>query len=93
MHGTPWTKAPEGQESRIWLRDDLPETFPDARIMIYEYDSDMFGRRSSNFVDEANSLLLRIHAKRLTLVRHTIMNSDDEEPHSANCIPTAWTRA
>ena len=58
------------ENGRLWLRDDLPKTTPDARIFLYEYDSSaVYGNDQGTFVDKANELLEAIRVKR----------DDDEE--------------
>ncbi|KAK2616030.1 hypothetical protein N8I77_002749 [Diaporthe amygdali] len=36
-----WRK-PDGASGKLWMRDDLPMSLPDARILLYEYDSRVF---------------------------------------------------
>jgi triacylglycerol esterase/lipase EstA (alpha/beta hydrolase family) len=49
----------------LWLRDDLPQYTPDARIFLYEYNSTaVYGQDRSTFIDKANELLEAIRAER-----------------------------
>lgn len=53
------------EEDKLWLRDFLPVSIPEARILTYGYDSRVaFGSSASNITDFARDLLERIRAKR-----------------------------
>lgn len=43
-------RSPEGDG--MWLRDFLPDVFPDSRILLYGYDSKVPGSKSSQSVPE-----------------------------------------
>ena len=59
-----WRK-PTGPKGRLWLRDDLPQHAPEARILLYEYNAtDVFGNDRSTFIDKANEFLEAIRIKR-----------------------------
>lgn len=59
-----WRK-PKGLHGDLWLRDELPKTIPNARIFLYQYDSNpAFGNSRERFVHQANDLLERMHIKR-----------------------------
>lgn len=50
---------------RLWLRDDLPQHTPDARIFLYKYNSTVvYGNERSTFIDKANEFLEAIRTKR-----------------------------
>jgi hypothetical protein len=58
-----WRK-PGGEDGKLWLRDNLPNALPDARVFLYEYDTRIFSGQKHNFLDAANELLARLIAKR-----------------------------
>ncbi|KAK2850704.1 hypothetical protein FQN49_005404 [Arthroderma sp. PD_2] len=59
-----WSK-PGGKKGHVWLRDDLPQLLPEARIFLYEYDSTaVYGENRDSFIDKANSLLDAMMMKR-----------------------------
>jgi len=58
-----WRK-PSGDDGRLWLRDDLPVSLPDARVFLYQYDTRIFSGQKQNFLDVANDFLARLLAKR-----------------------------
>ena len=41
----------------MWLRDFLPQRFPDARIMTYGYDSSLRGSNGANITDYRRSFI------------------------------------
>ena len=50
---------------RLWLRDDLPQYTPQARIFLYEYNSTLiYGGTKGRFIDKANDLLEAIRLER-----------------------------
>ncbi|KAK0710048.1 hypothetical protein B0T26DRAFT_755171 [Lasiosphaeria miniovina] len=52
---------------RLWLRDDLPEAFPDARALIYQYDSvPVLMSTKTRLVQQATDLLYCIDMERDT---------------------------
>lgn len=58
-------RTPAGPQGHLWLRDDLPQYIPDARIFIYEYNSTaVYGKDKDTFVGKANELLESIRIKR-----------------------------
>jgi triacylglycerol esterase/lipase EstA (alpha/beta hydrolase family) len=58
-------RTPPGPKGRLWLRDDLPQYLPEARIFLYEYNSTaVFGRDKDNFIGKANELLEAVRIKR-----------------------------
>lgn len=59
-----WRK-PKTASGMLWLRDYLPQTTPNARILIYEYNSNpVFATSKERFVHHANDLLERLHIAR-----------------------------
>jgi len=65
-------REPQDDTGRLWLRDDLPKSVPDARIFLYEYDSTaVYGVDRSTFIDKANELLEAIRIKQ---------NDDEHKP-------------
>jgi hypothetical protein len=75
VHGlNPWNKKdhaydtwrkPEGEKGHLWLRDTFPRAQPDARVLLYSYNSaPVFGESKERFVHEANSLLERLSLTR-----------------------------
>ncbi|KAJ5358379.1 uncharacterized protein N7496_010792 [Penicillium cataractarum] len=59
-------RTPKGPKGRLWLRDDLPRTFPESRIFLFEYNSTVvFGKDQGTFVDKANGLLEEIRVERV----------------------------
>ncbi|RDL31471.1 uncharacterized protein BP5553_09680 [Venustampulla echinocandica] len=73
VHGlNPWNSSDhatatwEDPESRhLWLRDSLPLSQPNARILLYAYESSpAFGTDKERFVHQANSLLECLRLKR-----------------------------
>jgi hypothetical protein len=53
---------------RLWLRDNLPEHTPGARIFLYQYDSRAFyGGNHATFMDKANDLIYSISLDREVL--------------------------
>ncbi len=58
-----WRKS-AGLKWRLWLRDDLPQHTPDARIFLYEYNSAaVYGNDRSTFIGKANEFLEAIRTK------------------------------
>ncbi|KAI1172154.1 hypothetical protein F4777DRAFT_524116 [Nemania sp. FL0916] len=58
-------RTPAGPAGRLWLRDDLPQQLPEARIFLYQYNSTtVYGKDKSTFVDKANAFLESIRLKR-----------------------------
>lgn len=58
--------VPAGKEDALWLRDELPNMVPKARILLYQYDaSAAYSKSQSTFIDKASQLLeaLRIERK------------------------------
>ncbi|KAI1197061.1 hypothetical protein F5X97DRAFT_334208 [Nemania serpens] len=73
-----WRK-PSGQQGRLWLRDDLPQSLPEARIFLYEFDSRIFANKHETFWDAGNEFLDCLRGKRrsdrcrpLILVGHSL---------------------
>ena len=53
-----WTHPLTG---KLWLRDFLPNTIPNARIMTFGYDSRVVGSKSIiGMMENANSLLTQL---------------------------------
>ncbi|KAK1756155.1 hypothetical protein QBC47DRAFT_401053 [Echria macrotheca] len=48
---------------KLWLRDELPKSFPDARVYLYEYDSRVFSNKPT-FSTAANELLDKLTGAR-----------------------------
>ena len=70
-----WTHDSTG---KLWLRDFLPHTIPNARIMTFGYDSGVVGSRSViGMMENANILLTQ-----LSLLRH----SDKVSKKSFHCL-------
>ncbi|CAG9990746.1 unnamed protein product [Clonostachys byssicola] len=60
-----WNTWRNRASGRLWLRDDLPKSTPDARIFIYEYNATaVYGKDKSTFVDKSNELLEALRAER-----------------------------
>ena len=62
-----WRK-PAGESGRLWLKKDLPEEAPQARVFLYEYNSKVvYGADKGRFVEKANDLLevLRLDRRRV----------------------------
>ncbi|VUC25694.1 unnamed protein product [Clonostachys rosea] len=60
-----WNTWRNRASGRLWLRDDLPQFTPDARIFIYEYNATaVYGKDKSTFVDKSNELLEAVRAER-----------------------------
>ncbi|KAK0649694.1 hypothetical protein B0T16DRAFT_136083 [Cercophora newfieldiana] len=58
-------RTPPGSHGRLWLRDDLPQSIPNSRIFLYQYNSTaVYGKDRTTFVDKANDLLEAIRAER-----------------------------
>jgi hypothetical protein len=58
-------RTPAGPDGRLWLRDDLPQHLPDARVFLYEYNATaVYGRDRDTFVGKANELLEAIRIER-----------------------------
>ncbi|KAH8748586.1 hypothetical protein BGZ57DRAFT_969480 [Hyaloscypha finlandica] len=58
-------RTPAGPQGRLWLRDDLPQSIPESRIFLYEYNSTAaYGKSRDTFIDEANELLEQISMER-----------------------------
>ena len=59
---TTWTHDSTG---KLWLRDFLPHTIPNARIMTFGYDSRVIGTRSViGMMENANILLTQLSLHR-----------------------------
>lgn len=64
-----WTK-PQGPNGRLWLRDDLKERAPAARVFLYQYNSRLlWGGDKANFVLKAEELLEAIRGERKKVCR------------------------
>ncbi|KAI4688369.1 hypothetical protein J4E81_007965 [Alternaria sp. BMP 2799] len=50
--------------SRLWLRDFLPEAIPSARIFTFGYTADVFSRNDMDILDCANALLAGLETSR-----------------------------
>ena len=49
----------------LWLRDRLPRRQPNARILLYDYNSSpVFGSSQGRFIDEATQFLECLHLER-----------------------------
>jgi triacylglycerol esterase/lipase EstA (alpha/beta hydrolase family) len=60
-----WNTWRNRASGRLWLRDDLPQSTPEARIFIYEYNATaVYGKDKSTFVDKSNELLEALRAER-----------------------------
>ena len=62
----------KSKPNKMWLKDFLPDTVPDARIMTYGYDARFLGssRDSQSLYDHAKTLLARLSLyRRFTEVR------------------------
>ncbi|ORY66174.1 uncharacterized protein BCR38DRAFT_174270 [Pseudomassariella vexata] len=59
-----WRK-PSGPDGRLWLRADLPQSVPESRIFLYEYNATaVYGKDRDTFVGKASELLEAIRIKR-----------------------------
>lgn len=59
-----WRK-PAGPHGRLWLRDDLPQYFPQSRIFLCEYNSTLaYGKNRDIFAAKAEELLEAIRLER-----------------------------
>jgi hypothetical protein len=59
-----WRK-PAGPHGRLWLRDDLPQYFPESRIFLCGYNSTLaYGKNRDIFAGKANELLEAIRLER-----------------------------
>ena len=57
----------------LWLRDRMPRKQPNARILLYEYNSSpVFGSSQDRFLYEADSLLERLRLKRKQVSQHSL---------------------
>ena len=58
-------RSPKTASGKLWLRDYLPQTTPNARMLIYEYNSNpVFATSKERFVHQANDLLERLRIAR-----------------------------
>ncbi|KAH8703510.1 putative ankyrin repeat-containing protein [Talaromyces proteolyticus] len=77
VHGlNPWSKTdtqhawdtwqkPAGLNGRLWLRDDLKEKTPEARVFLYQYNSKLvWGGDKASFLLKADEFLEAIRLKR-----------------------------
>ncbi|CAM1501755.1 Fc.00g037390.m01.CDS01 [Cosmosporella sp. VM-42] len=67
-----WTKKSTNGD-KLWLRDDLPGSLPEARIMLYEYNSQVFSKEHQTFLDAGDELLSPLRAKRRDDVRRPLI--------------------
>ena len=59
-----WTK-PAGPTGNLWLRDQLPDDLPNARIFLYEYHaSPAFNSGKDRFIFQANDFLEALNNER-----------------------------
>ena len=59
-----WRK-PSGDRGRLWLRENLPESAPDAYIFLYGYYSKfVYGGSKELFLNKRISLLEDLHLER-----------------------------
>lgn len=50
---------------KLWLRDFLPEQLPNARVLLFGYNSNVaFGTSTAGVREQAENLLNRLKAKR-----------------------------
>jgi hypothetical protein len=67
-----WRK-PDGDEGRLWLRDDLPKDTSLARIFLYEYNSKLiYWGNKGQFSDQANDLLEEIFIERVEVTSNCL---------------------
>jgi hypothetical protein len=77
VHGlNPWSKPeeehafdtwrkPVGPDGRLWLRDDLKDKAPEARVFLYQYDSKLiWGGDKAAFILKADEFLEAIRVQR-----------------------------
>lgn len=74
---TTWTKNEEGLGSVMWPRDLLPKEFPNARIITWGYDADVFKAAPFSPVSEN---LTQQHAERLCIDLSDLRYSCQERP-------------
>ena len=75
-----WRK-PQGAGGNLWLRDNLPQAIPNARVFLYEYESSTaFGSTKERFVYQANDLLenLRIERRKVGTCREFVYTHRSE---------------
>ncbi|KAK6065532.1 NB-ARC domain-containing protein [Seiridium cupressi] len=63
-------RTPAGDTGRSWLRDDLPNTVPEFRMFLYEYDATaVHGKDRDTFIGKASKLLEAIRINRYAAER------------------------
>lgn len=62
------------ENDRLWLRDFVPTSIPEARILTYGYNSGVaFSSSASDITDYARDLLERIRARRKRSTRERLI--------------------
>lgn len=86
-------RTPAGDDGRLWLRDDLSNTTPNARVFLYEYDATVvYGNDRSSFSDKANRFLEDIRVEREDVCRascYQVVAYTDLGPRPA--FSSAWS--
>ncbi|KAE8440424.1 hypothetical protein EG329_008005 [Mollisiaceae sp. DMI_Dod_QoI] len=60
-----WQKLKKDGTTSFWLQDELKSQIPNARVIVYEYDSNpAFGKGKERFVHQANNLLENLRIDR-----------------------------
>ena len=68
-----WRK-PGTADGNLWLKDNLPEVAPNARVFLYVYNSKpVFSASKERLVHQADDLLETLHLKRTQAPRRPII--------------------
>ncbi|KAF6811391.1 hypothetical protein CPLU01_15120 [Colletotrichum plurivorum] len=54
-----WKSSQRGS-SKVWLRDFLPRDIPNARVLIYGYDTKLLGSDSRQSIEDMSIMLLNL---------------------------------
>ncbi|KAI1392353.1 uncharacterized protein F4822DRAFT_436211 [Hypoxylon trugodes] len=58
-------RTPYGPIGHLWLRDVLPQSLPDSRIFLYQYNATaVYSQDRDTFIDKANELLEAVRIER-----------------------------
>lgn len=72
-HGRRTWAVGEGDDERLWLRDFLPSKVPEARILLFGYDSSVINGSKMHLTDHAKNLLNRLESKRTAAPERPIL--------------------